>query len=98
MGITSDEVRRIAALARLQISDEEAAALASDLDRIVAYIDSLAEVELPDDAESLTYFDQDVHREDRTGECLDREAALRNSPHTDGVYFVVPQIVDRDDS
>ncbi len=98
MGITTDEVRRIAALARLRITDQEAESLAGDLERIVQYIDQLAEVELPDEADSLTYFDQDVHREDRRGECLPKEDVLRNAPETDGEYFVVPQIVDKDDS
>lgn len=98
MPIDSGEVLRIAKLARLSIEGEEAEALAHDLERIVAYIDQLKEVELPDDAESLTYFDSDVHREDRSGECLAREDAVRNAPETDGERFVVPQIVDKEDA
>ena len=98
MPIDASEVRRIAKLARLSIEGEEADALAHDLERIVAYIDQLKEVELPDDAESLTYFDSDVHREDRTAECLTQEDALRNAPETDGERFLVPQIVEKDDA
>ncbi|MHC4953852.1 MAG: Asp-tRNA(Asn)/Glu-tRNA(Gln) amidotransferase subunit GatC [Planctomycetota bacterium] len=98
MSIDSAEVLRIAKLARLHIEPEEAKALAADLDRIVHYIDALKEVELPPDAESLTYFDTDVHREDRNGECLSRDEALRNAPETDGEYFFVPRIVGKEDS
>jgi len=98
MPIDPGEVLRIAKLARLRIEADEAAALAHDLERIVASIDLLREVELPDDAESLTYFDSDVHREDRAGECLPRDEALRNAPETDGDYFLVPQIVEKDDA
>jgi aspartyl-tRNA(Asn)/glutamyl-tRNA(Gln) amidotransferase subunit C len=98
MPIDPGEVLRIARLARLRIEADEAAALAHDLERIVASIDLLREVELPDDAESLTYFDSDVHREDRAGECLPRDEALRNAPETDGDYFLVPQIVEKDDA
>ena len=68
-----------------------------DLQRIVESIDQLAEVELPDDAESLTYFDSDVHREDRAVQGLSRESALLNAPETDGERFCVPQIVDKDE-
>ena len=93
MSIDSAEVLRIARLARLRIGDDEAAALAQDLDRIVGYIDLLKEVELPADADSLTYFDSDVHREDRSTESLPREEALRNAPETDGERFIVPRIV-----
>ena len=57
---------------------------------------SLADVRLPSDAEALTYFDQDVHREDRTAPGLEREAALYNAPETDGVWFLVPRVVERD--
>lgn len=97
MPIEPSEVLRIAKLARLHIDPQEAVSLAADLDRIVQSIDQLSEVPLPDDAESLTYFDSDVHREDRSAECLDREDVLRNAPETDGERFCVPQIVDRDD-
>ena len=96
MAIDESEVRRIAALSRVQIADEECAALARDLDRIVEHIDRLADVQLPDDAESLTYFDADVHRKDRATRGLDREDALRNASETDGTYFLVPKIVERD--
>lgn len=97
MPIDATEVLRIAKLARLHIEPAEAASLAKDLERIVESIDQLSEVELPADAESLTYFDSDVHREDRASEGLSRESALRNAPETDGERFCVPQIVDKDD-
>jgi aspartyl-tRNA(Asn)/glutamyl-tRNA(Gln) amidotransferase subunit C len=98
MTIDTAEVLRIAKLARLRMEEAEAAALAGDLGRIVEYIDQLREVELPGDAESLTYFDTDVHREDRSGESLAREDALRNAPETDGESFIVPPIVDQGES
>jgi aspartyl-tRNA(Asn)/glutamyl-tRNA(Gln) amidotransferase subunit C len=94
MAIDPAEVRRIADLARLHVTDHEAEALAHDLARIVESIDALAEVELPENAESLTYFDTDVHREDRPGECLDRAAALANAPEADGEYFLVPHVLE----
>jgi len=98
MSIDTAEVLRIARLARLQMEEAEAAALADDLGRIVDYIDQLKEVELPADAESLTYFDTDVHREDRSAESLPREEALRNAPETDGESFLVPPIVDKEEA
>ena len=96
MDIDRTDVLKIAGLARLRIDPSEAEALAHDLERIVHYIDSLAEVELPDDTESLTYFDQDVHREDRVAECLPHDEALRNAPERDGDHFRVPQIVEKE--
>jgi aspartyl-tRNA(Asn)/glutamyl-tRNA(Gln) amidotransferase subunit C len=98
MGIDPAEVARIARLARLKVEPDEAARLAKELDRIVAFIDSLKQVELPEGAESLTYFGQDVARADEAGACLPREDALRNAPVQDGEFFLVPKIVDKEES
>lgn len=95
MLIDPGEVRRLALLARLRIEDHEVDALARDLERIVAYIDSLAAVELPADAEELVAFDRDVTRDDRAGPGLDPEQALRNAPDHDGTFFLVPKIVEK---
>ena len=98
MPIDPGEVQRIAKLARIRIETKEAHMLAHDLERIVAAIDELKEVELPDDAESLTYFDSDVHREDRNGESLTADEALRNAPASDGELFCVPRILEADEA
>lgn len=95
MLIDPGEVRRLALLARLRIEDHEVDALARDLERIVAYIDSLAAVELPTDAEEPVAFDSDVTRDDRAGPGLDPEQALRNAPDHDGTFFLVPKIVEK---
>ena len=98
MPIDPGEVLRIAKLARIRITGDEAEALARDLERIVASMEQLNEVELPDDAESLTYFDSDVHREDRAAESLSQQDALLNAPATDGQRFLVPQILEKDEA
>ncbi|MCZ6788053.1 MAG: Asp-tRNA(Asn)/Glu-tRNA(Gln) amidotransferase subunit GatC [Planctomycetota bacterium] len=97
MAIDPEEVRHIAELSRVDLDDDEVARLGGDLERIVDYIDQIKTVELPPDAESLTYFDADVHRKDRPCECLERDDALRNAPEEDGTYFLVPKVVERDE-
>jgi aspartyl-tRNA(Asn)/glutamyl-tRNA(Gln) amidotransferase subunit C len=97
MAIDPKEVRHIADLSRVNLDDDEVARLGGDLLHIVDYIDQLKTVELSADAESLTYFDADVHRKDRPGECLERDDALRNAPEEDGAYFLVPKVVERDE-
>lgn len=98
MAIDPLEVSRIARLARLKVDPDEARRLAKDLDRIVGMIDSLRAVKLPEGAEALTYFGKDVHRADEPGECLAKEDALRNAPLEDGDFFLVPKIVDKEES
>ena len=98
MPIDLDDVLRLARLARLRIETDEADALARDLERIVAYIDSLRDVALPGDAEALTYFDSDVTRDDHAGPCLDHGEALQNAPDHDDIFFLVPKIVEKDEA
>jgi aspartyl-tRNA(Asn)/glutamyl-tRNA(Gln) amidotransferase subunit C len=98
MAIDHFEVLRIARLARLKVDPEEARRLAKDLDRIVGHIDSLRSVKLPEGAEALTYFSRDVHRPDEPRPCLPKEDALRNAPIQDGDFFLVPKIVDKEES
>jgi len=96
MGIDLDEVLRLAALARIQVTPDEADQLARDLERVIGHLDTIREVIPSDPSADDTWFDSDVHREDRTAEGLDRETALRNAPVQDGEHFVVPRILERD--
>ncbi len=98
MAIDPAEVLRIARLARLKVEPDEARRLAKDLERIVGHIDSLKAVKLPEGAESLTYFGKDVHRADEPRPCLGKDDALRNAPIEDGEFFLVPKIVDKEES
>jgi len=98
MPIDPGEVRRLARLARLRIEADEAEALARDLERVVGYIDSLADVALPEDADALTYFSSDVTRDDHAGPCLDHDEALANAPEHDDAFFLVPKIVEKDEA
>ena len=50
-----DEVRRIAALARIRLKDAEAAALAKDFAAILEYVDRLRSRDEADGAEPLTH-------------------------------------------
>jgi aspartyl-tRNA(Asn)/glutamyl-tRNA(Gln) amidotransferase subunit C len=95
MRITSDEVRRIASLANLQVSSEEVTRLAADLDRILDYVAQLATLDVegvepaaghPADRLSL--------RDDRPGGSLTPEESLANAPESDRGHFLVPRVID----
>jgi aspartyl-tRNA(Asn)/glutamyl-tRNA(Gln) amidotransferase subunit C len=89
MALTTDEVRKIAALARLRFTPEEEARLVSQLGRIVDYIDQLQAYDVPP-----TETGQSGVREadDRALPCLPREAFLANAPATLGNFLLVPEI------
>jgi aspartyl-tRNA(Asn)/glutamyl-tRNA(Gln) amidotransferase subunit C len=95
MPIHEDEVRRIAALANLELTPEEISRFTHDLSRILDYIDQLKEV----DTENVAPLDH-VHertgqgRPDEVGECLSPEEALRNAPDREVDLFRVPRVVE----
>ncbi|MFO7605537.1 MAG: Asp-tRNA(Asn)/Glu-tRNA(Gln) amidotransferase subunit GatC [Desulfurivibrionaceae bacterium] len=94
MKISTDEVKYVAGLARLELSGEEAEEMAAELDQILSYVDKLNEldtsaVEPTTHAISIT----NAFREDQLRESLAREKALANSPCQNGEAFVVPKII-----
>ena len=94
MRITSDEVRRIASLANLQVSADEVTRLAAELDRILDYVAQLA----PLDAEggepaAGQPADRRFLREDRPAGSLTPEEALANAPESDRGHFRVPRVI-----
>ena len=100
--IAPEEVREIAALARLRLDDAEVARMAQELvarmaqelDAILGYIDTVKKV-VTDDTEPMTHavpFACPL-REDVAGESLAVDEALRNAPQRHGNFFEVPRII-----
>ena len=93
MHLTSQDVRKVASLARLKVSDAEVESLLGDLTAILDYIDVLNEVDTTGIQPMVHAVElHDVLRADVVVESLPRAEALRNAPRTDGEYFLVPAI------
>lgn len=94
--LTLDEVRKIADLARLELSDAELAALAGQLDAILGYIDLLREVDTTTVEPLAHALDvSNVFRDDEPAPSLPVEEALANAPARrlgkgEGFYAVPP--------
>ena len=92
--IRSEEVREIATLARLELSDQEIERLTSDLDAILGYVAALKDLDTSA-VEPMTHavpFDCPL-RADQVGPSLSVEEALRNAPRREASFFQVPRIV-----
>ncbi len=99
MKITEQQVRYVADLANLKLSDEEVRKLRADLDEILAHMDKLNELDttsvepmaqvLYDAEETATL------REDRERPALANEDALANAPMAGSGYFKVPLVIER---
>ena len=92
--ITADEVRELALLARLRLSEQEVAAMTDNLGAILEYVDALRALDTSA-VEPMTHavpFDCPT-RADEVKPSLSPDEALANAPRRDGEFFQVPRIV-----
>lgn len=90
-----EEVRKVASLARLELSDEELKTYGEQLTQILGYVQVLDEVDIEGVEPMPHAIDlQNVFRADEQRPSLDRADALSNAPKTDGEFFQVPQILE----
>jgi len=97
--ITELEVRRVAELGHLALSDEEIVRMARDLDGILTHMDKLNELDTSD-VEPMAQVLYDAEetatlREDQERPCLSNADALANAPLAGGGYFKVPKVIER---
>lgn len=99
MKITEDEVRYVADLAHLKLTEDELRRFTRELDQILAYMDKLNELDTTGvepmaqvlyEAEETATLRDDVEREP-----LGNEAALANAPLAGAGYFKVPRVIER---
>ena len=95
MSVNTEQVRHIAKLARIAMSDDELARLEPELNAIIGWVEQLAEVNT-DGFEPLTaVIDQKLRlREDAVtdGDC--RDAVLANAPEAQHGFFAVPKVIE----
>jgi aspartyl-tRNA(Asn)/glutamyl-tRNA(Gln) amidotransferase subunit C len=95
MSLTPDDVRKIAHLARLELTDGELAILAPQLAIIVGYMEQLQQVPT-EGVEPLAHAlpVQNVFRDDEPAPSLPVEDALGNAPARRGPFFRVPAVLE----
>jgi aspartyl-tRNA(Asn)/glutamyl-tRNA(Gln) amidotransferase subunit C len=95
MSLSLEQVRWVAHLARLEISDAEASEMARQLSAIVDYVDQLQRVNT-DGVEPLAHpLDiTNVFRADEPAPSLTVDQALANAPNRKGHFFSVPAVLD----
>jgi len=94
MKISSEEVAKVARLARLDLSQDKMDLYAAQLGDILGYMDKLSELDTASVEPMYSPVDQvSVMREDVVKKDYAREDILKNAPETDGAFFIVPRIV-----
>ena len=99
MKITEDQVRYVADLANLQLTDEEVRKFQADLDEILVHFDRLKEIETSqlEPMSQVLYEAEETAtlRPDRERPGLGNELALANAPLAGSGYFKVPEVIKR---
>jgi aspartyl-tRNA(Asn)/glutamyl-tRNA(Gln) amidotransferase subunit C len=88
-------VEEVAHLARLEFDEAGKAEILNDMNRMLAFVDKLNEMDTTD-IEPLIYMtdERNVMREDEPKQTLTQKEALKNAPKKDSDYFKVPKVID----
>jgi aspartyl-tRNA(Asn)/glutamyl-tRNA(Gln) amidotransferase subunit C len=90
------DIRHVARLARLALTDEEIATFGPQLGSLMTHVDALAKLDTENVAATAQVIpSRNVQRDDviRRELILPREVALENAPDAAGAYFRVPRII-----
>jgi aspartyl-tRNA(Asn)/glutamyl-tRNA(Gln) amidotransferase subunit C len=97
--ITEKEVRYVAELANLDLSEAEIHKFQADLDEILGHVERLDEIDTAgvEPMAQVLYAggDNAKLREDRERPPLGTDLALVNAPQSGAGYFKVPKVIER---
>ena len=96
MKITDQLVDHIAHLSRLEFKGEGKAAIKTDMENIISFMDKLSELDTSD-VEPLIFMSDEINRlrDDIACETITHEEALKNAPKKDSDYFRIPKVLDK---
>lgn len=94
MSITLDDLKHLAGLARLELSDGELDAMQSDLNRVLEHFESLRSLDIADLEPVHASGLRNVWRDDVPLLGFERRAALFGAPEVQSGLFLVPTIID----
>ena len=94
MALSQADVKKVASLARLEITDEEAKRLAEQLGQVLEYIEQLGEVDT-EGVEPMAHAIEQVNvlAEDIAQESFPRDEMLKNAPLHDEECYRVPPVL-----
>ncbi|PAQ16730.1 Asp-tRNA(Asn)/Glu-tRNA(Gln) amidotransferase GatCAB subunit C [Bacillaceae bacterium SAOS 7] len=93
--ITEEQVRHVANLARLAVTDEEVEKFTSHLDAIISFAEQLNELDTTDVLPTSHVLDmKNIMREDEAKPGLPQEEVLKNAPDHQNGQIRVPSIIE----
>lgn len=97
--IDRQEVRKVANLARLNITEAEELEFTTQLNSILEYFDQLSELDTDDVKPTTRAIEtSNITRPDKLMPFADKEALLTAAPEQQGEFFRVPKIINSDEN
>lgn len=94
MSTNSIDIRYVAKLARIALTEEEVARFGEQLGDLLGHVNALASLDVSQvPATALVVESRNVEREDTLRPVLDREVILEQAPQRQGGFFRVPRII-----
>tara|TARA_B100000768_G_scaffold74360_1_gene71129 strand:+ start:3633 stop:3926 length:294 start_codon:yes stop_codon:yes gene_type:complete len=92
MSITKDQIKHLAHLSRLELTNNELDSMQGDMEKILEFVAKIDELDLTG-VEPLTQMSGsvDVMRTDEARNMITKEQALKNAPDANSDYFRVPK-------
>ncbi len=93
--VTSQDIKKVARLARIEVTEDSCAQLATQVGSIIGWVEKLGEVNT-DNVEALTNV-HDMALPAAKDEVLDggkAESVLKNAKHAKYGYFAVPKVIE----
>ncbi len=95
MSVDVGTVKRIARLARIAVSEEEAVSLQDELNSILQWVEQLGELDVEDVPPLTSSVEMEMKkREDVVTDGDRADDIVKNAPETEDHYFVVPKVVE----
>lgn len=95
MKLSADQVKHVAKLANLPLSEEEVEKYSQQLSGIVEYIEKINQADTKDVEATFNVTGlSDVTRQDEAGNSLSQEEALQNGSKIQDGYFVTKGVFD----
>jgi aspartyl-tRNA(Asn)/glutamyl-tRNA(Gln) amidotransferase subunit C len=90
----SIDIRYVAALARLALTEDEIDVFGRQLGDLLGHVDALSRLDIGAiSATAQVVESRNVTRDDSPRPCLDRELVLAQAPQRQGGFFRVPRII-----
>jgi aspartyl-tRNA(Asn)/glutamyl-tRNA(Gln) amidotransferase subunit C len=95
MSVSPEQVRHIAKLARIAMSDDELERLVPELNNILGWVEQLGEVDTDGVPPLATVIDQKLRlRDDVVTDGDIRDKVLANAPEAQHGFFAVPKVIE----